>query len=185
MSYEKWLGERQSSLRASTVQRLEVNEAHIDFPPTCHLDIIAMYEYWLGKCEGRMMPARSHIDPVDMPRRVLPGINLVDVVSDERRYVYRLVGTGDVEVRGQDPTGKSVLEGFFAPSAEDALACYDRVVSTRAPFLDPEPFVAPDGRYMTEETIFLPLSDDGINVNKILVFSHTRDLRRFAEVASL
>lgn len=130
------------------------------------------------------MPSRADIDPVDMPRRLLPYINLVDVVADERRYVYRLVGTGDVEVRGKDPTGKSVSEGFFAPCAEDALACYDRVVTTRAPFLDPTPFVAPSGRYVMEETLFLPLSDDGARVNKILVFTPTRDLRRFAEVAS-
>jgi hypothetical protein len=116
-----------------------------------------------------------------MPRRLLPFINLVDVVADERRYVYRLVGTGDVDIRGQDPTGKSVLEGFFAPSSADALACYDRVVSTGAPYLDPEPFVAPNGKHVTEETIFLPLSDDGRNVNMILVFSHTRDLRKFAD----
>ena len=124
------------------------------------------------------MPARSDVDPVDMPRRLLRFINLVDVVADERRYVYRLVGTADVEVRGRDPTGKSVLDGFFAPCAEDALACYDRVVATRALFLDPTPFIAPSGRYVTEETIFLPLSDDGINVNKILVFSHTHDVDR-------
>ena len=140
-----------------------------------------MYEYWLSKCGRRPMPRRSDIDPVDMPRGLLPFINLVDVVDDERRYVYRLVGTGDVDVRGQDPTGKSVLEGFFAPRAEDALACYDRVVATRAPFLDPEPFVAPNGKYVMEETIFLPLSDDGVKVNMVLVFSHSRDLRKFAE----
>jgi len=149
-----------------------------DFPPSCHPDTIAMYDYWREKCDSRSMPARSDIDPIDMPRRLLPFINLVDVVSDERRYVYRLVGTGDVEIRGQDPTGKSVLEGFFAPCAADALACYDRVVATRAPFLDPEPFFAPTGKHVTEETIFLPLSDDGVNVDKILVFSHTRDLDR-------
>lgn len=77
------------------------------------------------------MPARSDIDPLDMPRRVLPGICIVDVVADERRYVYRLVGTGDAEVRGSNPTGKSVLEGFFGPSAADALSCYDRVVKSR------------------------------------------------------
>jgi len=97
------------------------------------------------------------------------------VVQDERRYIYRLVGTGEVEVRGNDPTGKSVLEAFFAPSAEDALAYYDRVVSTRAPLLDPIPFFAPSGRHVTEETLFLPLSEDGVNVNKILVYSHSRD----------
>jgi hypothetical protein len=172
-------------VRENAVRLAEFDNMRPDFPTSCHPDTVAMYEYWQGKCGVRSMPARSDIDPVDMPPRLLPFINLVDVVDDERRYVYRLVGSGDVEVRGQDPTGKSVLDGFFAPSAEDALSCYNRVVATRAPFLDPQPFVAPNGKYVTEETLFLPLSDDGTNVNKILVFSQTRDLRKFADFGSL
>ena len=52
------------------------------------------------------MPMRSDIDPTSMPRRVLPGISIVEVAQDDRCYVYRLVGTGDVEVRASDPTGK-------------------------------------------------------------------------------
>jgi hypothetical protein len=121
------------------------------------------------------MPMRSSIDPTNMPRRVLPGISIVDVVQDDRRYVYRLVGTGEVEVRGNDPTGKSVLKGFFGPSADDALACYDRVVATAAPLLDPVPFTAPSGKFVMEETLFLPLSEDGTNVNKILIYSYSRE----------
>jgi hypothetical protein len=151
-----------------------LDQRHVEFPPTCHPTTVALYEYWLEKCGDRPMPMRSDIDPTSMPRHALPGISIVDVVQDDRRYVYRLVGTGDVEVRGNDPTGRSVLEGFFAPTAEDALACYDRVVSTRAPLLDSTPFVAPGGRYVTEETLFLPLSEDGENVNKILVYSYSR-----------
>jgi hypothetical protein len=136
---------------------------------------VALYEYWLDSCGDRRMPMRSDIDPITIPRRALPGISIVEVVHDDRRYVYRLVGTGEVEVRGNDPTGKSVLESFFAPSAEDALACYDRVVATRAPLLDPMPFTAPSGKFVTEETLFLPLSEDGINVSKILVYSYSRE----------
>ena len=49
---------------------------------------------------------------------------------------------------------------FLGPSAEDALACYDRVVATRAPLLDPMPFTTPSGKFVTEETLFLPLSED-------------------------
>ena len=85
----------------------------------------AVYEYWLGKCRGPRMPMRSDIDPAEMPRLALPGLSLVEVVSDARRYVYRLVGTADVETRGSDPTGQTVAKAFFAPSASDALACYD------------------------------------------------------------
>jgi len=156
---------------------MQSSEPPNEFPAICHPDTMALYQYWLARCKGRRMPARSDIDPVEIPPRLLRDMCLVDVVPDERRYVYRLVGTGDVEVRGEDPTGKSVLESFFAPSAEDALGCYDRVVATGAPFLDPNPFTAPTGRYVTEETLFLPLSDDGRTVNKILVFTHSRDQR--------
>jgi len=158
---------------------------NMEFPETCHPDTITMYKYWQEKCGDRTMPARCDIDPVEMPRRLLPGICIVDVVTDERRYVYRLVGTGDAEVRGNDPTGKSVLEGFFGPSAEDALSCYDKVVKSRAPFLDAAPFTAPCGKYVNEETLFLPLSDDGMTVNKILVFSYSRDVRRYSEATGL
>lgn len=158
---------------------------NMEFPETCHPDTITMYKYWQEKCGDRTMPARSDIDPVEMPKRLLPGICIVDVVADERRYVYRLVGTGDAEVRGNDPTGKSVLEGFFGPSAEDALSCYDKVVKSRAPFLDAAPFTAPSGKYVNEETLFLPLSDDGMTVNKILVFSYSRDVRRYSETTGL
>ena len=70
-----------------------------------------MYRFWLEKCGNCARPARADIDPIEMPKRLLRGICLIDIVTDERRYVYRLVGIGDVEVRGNDPTGKSVLEG--------------------------------------------------------------------------
>jgi hypothetical protein len=153
------------------------NDNHIQLPATCHEDTKALYAYWLAICRGRQMPARADLDPLDLPPRLLPCLCLVDVVPDARRYVYRLVGTADVEMRGNDPTGKSVAEACFAPSPENALGCYDTVVSTKAPLLDPEPFMAPNGRYVTEETLFLPLSSDGINVNMVLVFTHSKYAR--------
>ena len=128
-----------------------------------------MYQYWRSKRVGDRMPPRSAIDPAEI-RRFLPQLTIVEVVPDERRYVYRLVGTMEVEIRGRDPTGKSVIEGFFGPSLEDALRCYDTVVATCSPLYDDEVFVTPDGRYQDDETLFLPLSDDGENVNRILVF---------------
>jgi hypothetical protein len=152
------------------------DESPLKFPPTCRPETVTLYEYWRAKCGARRMPSRDDIEPWEIPPRLLPCISLVDVVQDARRYVYRLVGTADVQVRGHDPTGKSVMDGFFGPDLDDSLSCYDTVVRTRAPLLDPEPFIATNGRYATEETIFLPLSNDGINVNKILVFFAFKDV---------
>jgi hypothetical protein len=55
----------------------------------------------------------------------------------------------------------------------------------RAPLVDPAPFTAPSGKWINEETLFLPLSDDGENVNKILVFSYSRDIREYSETIGL
>lgn len=155
---------------------MPIDPPPLEFPSTCRPETVILYEYWHRKRGDRLMPSRGDLDPAEIPTRLLPCISLIDVVSDERRYVYRLVGTADVQVRGFDPTGKSVREAFYGPNVENALSCYDKVVSTRAPLLDTEPFIATNGRYASEETIFLPLSDDGRSVTKILVFSPFRDV---------
>ena len=59
------------------------------------------------------MPARGDLDPVDL-KAVLPMLMLIDVGADERRYVYRLVGTREVEMRGSDPTGKAIKDAYYA-----------------------------------------------------------------------
>ena len=129
-----------------------------------------IFGYWLTKRGSRPMPPRSDLDPTEIPPRLLPGITLVDVVPDHRRYVYRLVGTMEAEVRGYDPTGKSVAEAYFGENVEDATECYDRVVDTRAPVLDPLPFLERRRGYRGAESLFLPLSNDGVAVNMIMVF---------------
>lgn len=145
-----------------------------DWQATCHPDILEVLHYWQAKCAGRKMPARADIDPADL-RRFLPHITLVDVVDDPRRYVYRLVGTQEVETRGYDPTGKAVADAYFATSADAALRQYDIVCATRAPHYIADPFQAVD-RFVGAEDLFLPLSKDGETVNMILVFSVARDL---------
>jgi hypothetical protein len=134
-------------------------------------DIVAFYAYWDGKRRGRRMPSRADIDPAEIVP-FLPGIMLVDVVADARRFVYRLVGTREVAMRGRDPTGKSVAEGFYGASAEASMTSYQDVVARRALRLERREFTTPDGRYGREQVILLPLSDDDARVNMILVYTH-------------
>jgi hypothetical protein len=147
-----------------------------ELPASCHPDTRLIHAYWLRARGGRAMPRRANIDPTDMPRHLLPFLSIVDVVADERRYVYRLMGTGEVQVRGFDPTGKSVFEGFLGTDAQDAIRQYDLVVATRGPHLDQRRFVAEGARYRTEEIIFLPLSENDAAVDKIVVFAACTDL---------
>ncbi len=145
-----------------------------DWRDTCHPDILRVLNYWEEKRQGRLMPSRADIDPADL-KPYLPHITLVDAVDDDRRYVYRLVGTKEVELRGYDPTGRAVGDAYFASSADAALHRYEDVCRKRAPCYIAEPYQVVD-RYIGEEDLFLPLSQDGQKVNMILVFSISRDL---------
>jgi hypothetical protein len=141
------------------------------FLSDCPEVVRAFYRYWDGKRRGRPMPARADLDPGEI-KSLLPNMMIVDVVPDERRFVYRLVGTMEVEVRGNDPTGKTVLEAAFGGSKEKAVANYERVVRERAPWRQDLHAESPDGRLLDDVVLFLPLSDDGETVNKIVVYSH-------------
>jgi hypothetical protein len=110
---------------------------------------------------------------------------LVDVTADERRFVYRLVGTAEVANRGSDPTGKSVQEAFFGGSVDETLSYYEHVVRCRAPFCYRGDYAAPDGRIETDDIIYLPLSEDGDNVNMILVYSHSYSYKRRSKPGSV
>jgi hypothetical protein len=141
-----------------------------DFLAGCHERVRAIYRYWDSKRNGRLMPRRADLDPLDIPR-FLPDICLVDVVPDARRYVYRLIGTNEAAMRGRDPTGLPVGEGFFGTSKESVFLNYDGVTRTRAPRLDRDPSITSDHRFIQHESIFLPLSEDGERVTMILVFT--------------
>jgi len=138
-----------------------------DFIDGCHERVRAVYRYWDGKRNGRLMPSRADLDPLDIPK-YLPEICLIDVVPDARRYVYRLIGTNEALMRGRDPTGQAVKDAYFGTSVETVYLNYDAVVRTRAPVIDRDPSRTSDDRFITHETIFLPLSDDGVQVNMVL-----------------
>lgn len=118
------------------------------------------------------MPARSDVDPVDL-KALLSDLILIDVVPDARRYIYRLVGTHEVEMRGRDPTGKSILDAYYGESAEDTTVYLDRVVQTRQPVFYRGTYQPLRTRTQREDVLFLPLSTDGETVNMIMLLSHT------------
>ncbi len=139
-------------------------------------DLLEMYGYWQRKRGTRAMPARSDIEPAEI-KRLLPGMLLVDIVrapDGARDFVYRLVGTREVEMRGHDPTGKRVAEAYYGTSADAVTACYRRVAESRCPFLDDDCFHLPGQEWSPSASIYLPLSSDGAEVNMILVYSSFR-----------
>lgn len=141
-----------------------------------HVTMRRLFEYWDGKRAGRSMPARSDLDPADL-KPLLPHLILIDVVPDERRYVYRLVGTREVEMRGNDPTGKAIKDAYYAETAEETMAYLDNVTRSCKPVLYRGTYRPTSTRIQKEDTIFLPLSKDGAACDMILVYGHIQWLK--------
>lgn len=155
---------------------LEPDQDHPELLIGAPDDLREMYAYWRGKRGARPMPTRTDIDPSEI-KNLLPGVLLVDVVRSgggAPDFIYRLVGTREVEMRGHDPTGKRVAEAFYGKSAEAVIACYQGVVDTRCPFLDDDCYHLTGQEWSPNATIYLPLSNDGAEVNMVLVYSSFR-----------
>ena len=58
--------------------------------------------YWQRKRQGRTMPSRGDIDPIEIPK-LLPHVQLIEAVGE--RFRYRLIGTALAQAFGRDYTG--------------------------------------------------------------------------------
>lgn len=148
------------------------------FLEKCHPGIRAIYRYWDGKRRGRRMPARSDFDPVLEVPRLLRHMILVDVHGNPLRLVYRLVGTGETEMRGDDPTGKDVTQNFFGKDLETVLSNYNCVIENRSYLYRNDPVMRPGGWHVYSERLFMPLSTDGEAVDMIMVYTVWKDWTR-------
>jgi hypothetical protein len=144
---------------------------------------IGVLDYWESLREGRPIPCRSAFDPSAI-RHQLPGIQLVEArvdstddpaaVADEVvDFVYRLVGTRESAIRGQDPTGKSIAEGAFGNPGDRVRQNYLRVFREAVPLVDLEAIALPAGYPVQDVSLFLPFAVEAApeRVAQILVYS--------------
>jgi len=153
----------------------------IDFLQRCRPRTAAFYRYWDGKRRGRLMPARSDIEPLEM-KAWLAGTALIDVTRDPAApngtaLRYRLIGSRPTILRGKDVTGMRVETGYFGASLEAALENYRLVIEEKTLVYDWDRTPAPDGFAREGETLLLPLGADGETVDMVLVYQEVDTLR--------
>lgn len=128
-----------------------------------------LYDYWRELRGDRIMPKRSEIDPLAIPR-VLPNIALVELEGegDAMRLLVRLLGTTLAQRYGER-TGHYLDEYQLGETYAEIHAAYADCANRRAPH-------ASEGDYWTEEDhhlkvarVLLPLSEEGESVDTILV----------------
>jgi hypothetical protein len=148
-----------------------------DFLTRCSPNVRAFYEYWDSKrllADGarRPMPSRADLDPTEM-KPWLANIILVDVSDEPRRLSYRLVGSNQVDLRQRDVTGKPVEEGYFGESLAAVQENYRLVIDEGLPVYDWSPIPSASGVPRPAQALLLPLSGNGLTVDKVIVYMET------------
>lgn len=134
---------------------------------SAHTCLRELFEYWSERRGDRRMPARSDIDPADIPR-LLPHLLLADVENDVSDVRFRLVGTELVESFGGEFTGHHLSELDYGNEADAVAESYARAISTGEPQFKISHFWTRDYRHRRIQQLLLPLSDDGEHVSMIL-----------------
>jgi hypothetical protein len=133
-------------------------------------------DYWRRKRNGRAMPQRSDIDPIDL-RAVLAHLQITEVVEGGSRFRYRLVGTAIVAAFGAEFTGKFVDELVSGERDSFVHSCYRAVCASRRPAFVRSKYVTTKEVDLTANRLLLPLSEDESGVAQILgalTFEFTR-----------
>lgn len=123
--------------------------------------------YWNEKRRDRAMPARRDISPFEI-KDLLSIVQFYDVVDGAASYRVRLLGTDVARLFDKDPTGKLFDRSSDSKLVTRMLAVFDQVVAQRKPLIARAEHTAIQKiSHSPIESIYLPLSDDGNDINMI------------------
>jgi hypothetical protein len=127
-----------------------------------------LYEWWLNKHAGRKFPSRTDVDPVEL-RFILGNLILVDVIGNAPPdFRIRLHGSNLAFRHDYELTGKMLDELPIVEQRNRARQTFTTVITTGEPLHGhrDQVFALRSQHY---ETIILPLSTDGTNIDTLLV----------------
>lgn len=128
---------------------------------------LELYNYWLTAKGGRLMPSRADISISDLSH-YLSSIMLLDYHEENNLIVFRVIGTSCVKLYGEI-TNKTMNEFKEHEKAVDRILW---CVENKKPYYAIKNLANINKDFVKTSFIVLPLSDDGENVNKILVSHH-------------
>jgi hypothetical protein len=92
-----------------------------------------LFDHWASLRAGAVMPDYGRIDPIGMPRDLLPALYIVAAEPDGG-FRFRLSGTGLRTVFNADITGKRLEQVLDGRDLENARRSYRRVAEAAAPW---------------------------------------------------
>lgn len=128
----------------------------------------AALAYWRSKARDGRPPARSTLDPAEIPR-LLPHVMLKEVRRDPWDFRYRVVGTSVREHSRSDWTGKWMSE---LPGQDQHSVIYRvarMVAESGAPLIYRPPYVGPHKEFKVCEAAVLPWTDEAGAIDRLMI----------------
>ena len=134
--------------------------------------------YWQSKWRSARLPSRGDLDPTEIPR-LLPYIELSEVLDEGADFRFRLVGSHLVDTDQINPTGRRLSEFFKTASYRSyQLSLYRWVFAQRRPLYSGARVPLPSRSVeVLTERLYLPLASDGVTVDVILNFQVCRGVQ--------
>lgn len=128
------------------------------------------YAYWISKNDSGRLPRRSDIRPAEIPR-LLPDVMLLDVRREpDWNFRYRLIGTRVVEYCHDDYTGMWLSEIAHQRPPGELWNNFRQAAEQAMPLFPRSPYEGPRTDFRRAEDIILPLAEDGVRVDTLLIF---------------
>ncbi len=123
-----------------------------------------VYDYWLNRSDGEILPAREDIDPAGLKKH-LSFVSLIDVEQDPERFRMRLAGTGLRDIYGRELTGT-----YLEDNSHFNTKSLSQIAARGRPAQGVLPIRLKEKDHLIQFWLKLPLSRDGETVNMILGF---------------
>jgi hypothetical protein len=125
------------------------------------------YDYWRSKRGNRSIPRRRDIEPTEIPR-LLPNIQITELVDGGKRIRYRLAGSAIVDAYGSELAGKYFDEVFTGERLKFVEENYHAMCERRRPILVVNRYHSARDVLLVCHRLIMPLSEDGKTVNQCL-----------------
>ncbi|HEX6958676.1 MAG TPA: PAS domain-containing protein [Ferrovibrio sp.] len=124
--------------------------------------LLNLAAYWAGKRSGGRLPPRRAIDPLDMPRRLLPFLTLAEPVGDGV-VRFRLIGTELTQRAGRDDTGKTSAETLSGSYRDYIESLYATVAAEARPLYVETVQAWPEEGMSRIRRLLLPVTRDDLS----------------------
>ncbi len=141
-------------------------------------------DYWQDLRGHRIAPRWQEFEFMKLPPPLISCLEIYDILHDPLDLKVRFFGTGITKYLGLDFSGKRLSECEHHGYLNKLVDALPDILENKQHSLHLLTYVSVKGITYQTETVRMPFSDDGINVDKVMTAVEPGTLKDFLEMSS-